>query len=129
MTKAAVVIDVREGETLQDFPEIFQQLKNQPGVMTELWFLEASDAALIRRFSETRRPHPLDPMPLYEKASRAYAADRFADAAEYARHALSQGAAGPLRAELQCLRGESLLRSHELAEQLARELVSPGEVP
>ena len=50
-------------------------------------------------------------MPLYEKASCAYAADRFADAAEYARHALSEGAAGPLRAELSCLRGESLLRS------------------
>src|SRR5215510_11783426 len=60
-TKAAVVIDVREGENLQDFPEIFQQLKNQPGVTTELWFLEASDSVLIRRFSETRRPHPLDP--------------------------------------------------------------------
>jgi RNase adapter protein RapZ len=60
-TKAAVVIDVREGENLHDFPEIFQQLKNQPGVKTELWFLEASDSVLIRRFSETRRPHPLDP--------------------------------------------------------------------
>jgi RNase adapter protein RapZ len=59
--KAAVVIDVREGENLQDFPEIFQQLKKQPGVMTELWFLEASDSVLVRRFSETRRPHPLDP--------------------------------------------------------------------
>src|ERR1051325_3559843 len=45
-TKAAVVIDVREGENLQDFPEIFQQLKNQPGVTTALWFLEASDSAL-----------------------------------------------------------------------------------
>jgi UPF0042 nucleotide-binding protein len=60
-TKAAVVIDVREGENLQDFPEIFQQLKAQSGVQTELWFLEASDAVLVRRFSETRRPHPLDP--------------------------------------------------------------------
>jgi len=59
--KAAVVIDVREGENLQDFPEIFNQLKAQPGVQTELWFLEASDAVLVRRFSETRRPHPLDP--------------------------------------------------------------------
>jgi UPF0042 nucleotide-binding protein len=59
-TKAAVVIDVREGENLQDFPEIFQQLKSQPGVTTELWFLEAADSVLVRRFSETRRPHPLD---------------------------------------------------------------------
>src|ERR1051326_7418054 len=60
-TKAAVVIDVREGENLPDFPRIFRELKKQPGVDTALWFLEASDPVLVRRFSETRRPHPLDP--------------------------------------------------------------------
>ena len=60
-TKAAVVIDVREGENLHDFPEIFKGIKARPGVRCELWFMEASDAVLVRRFSETRRPHPLDP--------------------------------------------------------------------
>ena len=59
-TKAAAVIDVREGESLQHFPEIFAEIRKQPSVEAKLWFLEASDAALVRRFSETRRPHPLD---------------------------------------------------------------------
>src|SRR6516162_4379268 len=69
--KAAVVMDVREGENLQDFPEIFKQIREQPGVQTELWFLEASDAVLVRRFSETRRPHPLDPdQPVLDSIAR-----------------------------------------------------------
>jgi hypothetical protein len=61
------------------------------------------------------RAAPYDPMPLYERASRAYAADRFPEAAEYARNALAHGAVGPLRAELECLRGESLLRAGDSA--------------
>jgi len=59
--KAALVIDVREGQTLSDFPSILQDLKKNPALQISLWFLEASDAVLVRRFSETRRPHPLDP--------------------------------------------------------------------
>ncbi len=59
--KAALVIDVREGQTLNEFPAIYQELKKSGGLEMSLWFLEASDAALVRRFSETRRPHPLDP--------------------------------------------------------------------
>ena len=51
---------------------------------------------------------------LYERASLAYADDRFADAAEYARHGAARGAA-PLREELLCLRGESLLRAGQAA--------------
>jgi TolA-binding protein len=54
-----------------------------------------------------------DPRALYERASRAYAEDRFADAAEYARHAATLAGATPQRAELLCLRGESLLRAGE----------------
>ena len=48
---------------------------------------------------------------LYKKASRAYEHERFADAAEYARHAVFAGPQSPLRFELLCLRGESLLRA------------------
>jgi len=59
--KAAVVIDIREGETLREFPAVYEELKKNPGLKMSLWFLEASDAVLVRRFSETRRPHPLDP--------------------------------------------------------------------
>jgi hypothetical protein len=56
-----------------------------------------------------------DPQPLYERASRAYAEERYAEAAEYARHALSRAKDSPLRAELLCLRGESLLRAEQPA--------------
>jgi RNase adapter protein RapZ len=59
--KAALVMDVREGQNLNEFPRIYEELKKNTAVEMSLWFLEASDAALVRRFSETRRPHPVDP--------------------------------------------------------------------
>jgi RNase adapter protein RapZ len=59
--KAGMVIDVREGSTLVQFPAVYQELKTNQSLQMSLWFLEASDAVLVRRFSETRRPHPLDP--------------------------------------------------------------------
>ncbi len=57
--KAAVVIDVREGALLEQFPRVFESLRAMPGLRPTLIFLEASEATLVRRFSETRRPHPL----------------------------------------------------------------------
>jgi len=60
-TKVAMVIDVREGESLRTLPTTYDELKKQEGLTVSLWFLEASEAALVRRFSETRRPHPLNP--------------------------------------------------------------------
>jgi UPF0042 nucleotide-binding protein len=60
-SKAAMVIDVREGQGLKELPAIYESLKKEAGVETSLWFLETSDSVLVRRFSETRRPHPLDP--------------------------------------------------------------------
>jgi UPF0042 nucleotide-binding protein len=57
--RAAVVIDIREGAGLSGFPLIYRRLKRRYGRRVRLLFLEASDASLIRRYSETRRPHPL----------------------------------------------------------------------
>jgi UPF0042 nucleotide-binding protein len=54
---AALVVDVREGMGLRKLPVIFQRIKSS--LNAKLLFLEADDEALIRRFSETRRPHPL----------------------------------------------------------------------
>jgi UPF0042 nucleotide-binding protein len=54
---AALVVDIREREGLKQFPEIYEQIKKK--VATTLVFLEADEATLLRRFSETRRPHPL----------------------------------------------------------------------
>src|SRR6266705_6418172 len=54
---AALVVDVREGESLKNFPALYARI--QRSIPTKLLFLEADDATLVRRFSETRRPHPL----------------------------------------------------------------------
>jgi RNase adapter protein RapZ len=59
--KVAIVVDVREGGFLSSFPKIFQGLRRMPRLNPVLIFLEADNAALVRRFSETRRPHPLAP--------------------------------------------------------------------
>jgi UPF0042 nucleotide-binding protein len=65
--RAALVVDVREGKALNQFPQVFAALKESPHLEVSLYFLEASDDVLIRRFSETRRPHPLDPaLPIRE---------------------------------------------------------------
>lgn len=58
ITKAATVIDIREGSFLSDFPEIFLRLK-EAGYGAELIYLDAKDDSLVKRFSETRRRHPL----------------------------------------------------------------------
>src|SRR5882724_2676460 len=55
--RAALVVDIREGSTLKQFPSIFKRLRRR--VPATLLFLEADDSTLMRRFSETRRPHPL----------------------------------------------------------------------
>lgn len=56
--RAAVVVDIREGEAISQLPAIYQSLARD-NLKPSLVFLEASDKALIRRFEETRRPHPL----------------------------------------------------------------------
>jgi UPF0042 nucleotide-binding protein len=59
LQKVAIVVDVREGTFLSQFPRVWRQLKKMPRLNPSLIFLEATHAALVRRFSETRRPHPL----------------------------------------------------------------------
>jgi RNase adapter protein RapZ len=54
---AAIVVDIREGQSLERFPAIFRKIRRR--VPTTLVFLEADDSSIVRRFSETRRPHPL----------------------------------------------------------------------
>jgi UPF0042 nucleotide-binding protein len=56
--RAALGIDARGGDFLQDAASIFEDIKKS-GHTLEILFLDASDEILIRRFSETRRRHPL----------------------------------------------------------------------
>ncbi|MDE1177594.1 MAG: RNase adapter RapZ [Edaphobacter sp.] len=55
--RAALVVDVREGMRLEEFPALLKKVRRV--LPTRVLFLEASDESLIRRFSETRRPHPM----------------------------------------------------------------------
>lgn len=57
MARAAIVVDVREGATLDRLPQVLKSVKKL--LPTRVVFLDAQDAVLVRRFSETRRPHPL----------------------------------------------------------------------
>ncbi len=59
LQKIAIVVDVREGDFLEDFLPVYRRLRTQRGVKPKLIFLEAQNATLVRRFSESRRPHPL----------------------------------------------------------------------
>jgi UPF0042 nucleotide-binding protein len=54
----ALVIDIREGAFLGDFPAILEEVR-EAIASVEVLFFEAADEVLMRRFSETRRPHPL----------------------------------------------------------------------
>jgi len=55
--RAALVVDIREGARLDKLPQLLQALRGS--LKTTVLFLEADEDALIRRYSETRRPHPL----------------------------------------------------------------------
>jgi UPF0042 nucleotide-binding protein len=56
--KAALVIDAREKEFLQEAPAAFAQLR-AAGHSLEVLFLDSPDDVLVRRYQETRRRHPL----------------------------------------------------------------------
>src|SRR5499427_9144309 len=55
--RTALVVDVREGSQLESLPAIVKSVRRM--LPTKMIFLEAADAVLVRRYSETRRPHPL----------------------------------------------------------------------
>jgi RNase adapter protein RapZ len=55
--RAAIVVDVREGATLDRLPDILKSIRKL--LHTRVVFLDSQDAVLVRRYSETRRPHPL----------------------------------------------------------------------
>jgi UPF0042 nucleotide-binding protein len=55
--RTALVVDVREGSALEKLPGILKSVRRM--IPTKVLFLEADEAALLRRYSETRRPHPL----------------------------------------------------------------------
>ena len=57
-SKIALVMDLREKEFLKTYPGVFERMKEE-GFQLEILFLEASNEVLVRRYSQTRRTHPL----------------------------------------------------------------------
>ena len=55
--RAALVVDIREGARLDKLPQVLSSLRRM--LKTTVVFLEADTDVLVRRYSETRRPHPL----------------------------------------------------------------------
>ena len=58
VTRIALVVDAREGRFLAEAPRVIDEVRRK-GTRVDVVFLEASDDALLRRYSETRRRHPL----------------------------------------------------------------------
>lgn len=56
--RSVLVVDIREHDFLSRFPAVYRRLRGK-GLAASLLFLEADETTLLRRFSETRRPHPL----------------------------------------------------------------------
>ncbi len=56
-SRAALLVDAREGQQFQKLPGLLKHLRREHAA--SLVFIEANDDALLRRYSETRRPHPL----------------------------------------------------------------------
>lgn len=107
-TRVAVVMDIREPRFVRDFPRVYRRLKanRQLAPATRLIFLEADQRELVKRFSETRRPHPLAPdRPVIEGITEE-------------RESLRQ-----IRGMADKVIDTSQLNVHELRQQL-RELVS-----
>ena len=58
LRRSALVVDVRERDFVHRFPAVYRAIRAK-GVKASLLFLEADEKVLQRRFSETRRPHPM----------------------------------------------------------------------
>jgi UPF0042 nucleotide-binding protein len=57
--KLALGMDLRQKEFAANYPEVFDRLRNE-GYLLEIVFLEATEEALLKRYSQTRRQHPVD---------------------------------------------------------------------
>lgn len=109
--RVAMVADIRERGFLKDFPAVHRRLREE-AYPTTLVFLEARDEILVRRFSESRRPHPLQ--------SRTGSL-REAVAAEQAELA-------PIRALADRIIDTSGLTVHELRRHIVENLVEQDRV-
>jgi UPF0042 nucleotide-binding protein len=121
ISRVGLGMDIRERQFLAEYPRVLDELR-RAGYRPEVLFFDASDDVLVRRFSETRRPHPLggEAGPLAgiqrertELAQLRARADRIVDTSALTIH--------QLREEL-----NRLFRAPSAADQLTVLLVSFG---
>ena len=106
--RVAIVTDIRERNFVKEFPEVHHRLQEQ-GFSTTVMFLLARNDVLVRRFSESRRPHPLQAEgSSLEEAVKAEErelgpirklADRILDTSDLTVHELRRHVLGELRRE------------------------------
>jgi UPF0042 nucleotide-binding protein len=100
-SRFALVVDVRSGEFIDALQTALYELR-ESGARTRVCFLDAADSVLVRRFEETRRPHPLA------------AGDRVSDGIARERALL-----GELKGRSDLVIDTSNLNVHELRDRLA----------
>lgn len=111
ISRVGLGVDVRTGAFLEGVGEVVEQLRGR-GHEVELIFLDASDEALVRRFSETRRPHPLAPagdLPAGIQGERARL--------------------GPLRVQARHVFDTTHLSVHDLRRSLVDHIARGGDSP
>ena len=108
--RAALLVDVREGVQIEQLPKIVRQLRRE--TPATLVFVEASELALLRRFSETRRPHPLKhDLPIREALKR------------------ERELMAPIRKVADIVIDTTKFNVHELRQFVTKSFFSPGQSP
>ena len=108
--RVALLVDAREGQMLRRLPVIYRQLRHQHDVT--LVFIEAGDEALMRRFSETRRPHPLGRDATVREAVRR-----------------ERRVMAPIRKIADVVLDTTRFNIHELREFITRRFLQPDRQP
>ncbi|MDQ2698945.1 MAG: RNase adapter RapZ, partial [Actinomycetota bacterium] len=111
LPKIAAVVDVRGGRLFTDVQEAITRLRDETESMVRVLFLEATDAVLVRRFEQVRRPHPLQ------------GDGRLLDGLQMERVVLAN-----LRADADLVIDTSALNVHQLTDRIAEEFGSPETV-
>jgi RNase adapter protein RapZ len=116
--KVAIAMDVRSASSLPSLPQRLTQLQNNPDrkVQLTILFLDASTDTLVRRFSETRRLHPLS-LKNSQDQRRA-----LTDAIEHERELLTE------LHELALVMDTSLIRAAQLRSQI-KEMLGSSRSP
>jgi UPF0042 nucleotide-binding protein len=117
ITDVALGIGASVAAFLDGAVEALARLESRPGRKLDVLFLEASDEILVRRFSETRRPHPLVAAALREKGRSGAEVADVVDGVRRERDLLA-----PLRARAEVVIDTSALRVHDLRKRVIEGL-------